>query len=232
MKAGHIQQVFLSGHATQRLEQRFEVKSQWLEKQISHDKYILLPGKGKDPNGEGVRIGMLLYVVKVNRFCVAVLDEKSGAVITTLTEGQAHYSSWGGHLNEMSKRRAKMLAMGRDIDNDCALLKARAEEEGAVEKSVYCQSFNSDWAACRRPLLQINLQAAQIDAAKNRCTLSNQQMLRVERMLQACIARGMLQPYGKLFLKNRQKQLAVSNRITCFGPFDDGLLIRRYFVNM
>jgi hypothetical protein len=132
----------LHNHAIERVQERFGLDDSWLMEKLDSGHFVWLRGAGNSGDAKFVRSGHLIYIPEKNEYCVVVMDDRKRLAVTVLTEDMARHSSWRNGLDETAKLRAKRIALGEEVVDDCNFLRLFAEERGRISLTLF--NFESD----------------------------------------------------------------------------------------
>ena len=219
----------LHNHAIDRLQERFGVDKSWLLKELESGRFVWLKGSGHSGSAKNVRSGHLLYIPNKNEYCIAIMDGRSRLAITVLTEEMALKSPWGQGLDEEAKLRAKRVALrGEDVD-DSDILRLYAEERGELSVNVRARTVSHDWKPIVLSIYKTSIKAKQIDTKNKCCTLTDDQMVEVSKVINERIVAKEMRPYCEIFVSaGRGKSTLISNTISETSDLEDAESARRW----
>ena len=219
----------LHNHAIERLQERFNEDKEWLLNELENGRFVWLKGSGDSGIARGVRSGHLLYIPNKNEYCVVIMDDRSRLAITVLTEEMALNSPWEKGINEAAKLRAKRIALGEEIIDDCHFLRLYAEERGELVVSVRARTVSHDWKPLTCLIYKTSIKAEQVDTENRHCRLTDDQMNEVLKVIKDKIAGQEMRPYCELSVcTGRGKSALISNTIANIFRLDEAESARRW----
>ena len=216
-------------HATERLKERVGVDEAWLIDVLEQGRFVWLRGAGDSGNAKKVRSGHLIYHPNRGEYFVVVMDDRSRLAITVLTEDMALSSSWGKGLDQAAKLKAKRLALGKEAVHDTNFLRFYAEDRGELSVTVRARTVSNDWKPVVRSIYKTSIKPEQIDIDRKCCTLSDEQVDAVSRLISEKIASKQMLPYCELSVSTARGKIAlVSNQLNVASDLESAELAKRW----
>lgn len=219
-------------HAVQRLNERFGVDESWLLNELRQGRFVWLKGSGDSCNAKNVRSGHLIYIPHRKEYCIVVMDDRSRLAITVLTEDMAINSSWGKGLDQAAKLKAKRRALGKEAVDDINFLLLYAEDRGELSVTVIAKTVSYDWEPLVRSIYKTNIKPEQLDVDRMCCSLSEEQMDAVTRIIIEKIATKEIRPYCTLYARtSKGKAALISNKLDAVADLESAEIARRWGEN-
>jgi len=220
--------VLIGSHASERFEERFAAPPDYLISLIESGRSLRLSGLGDAYDVRGVRSAHLCFIAETNSFCVALVDDRSGYIVTALTdEMAAAKSDWSGSVDDVLREKARQLATGDG--SPARLLLAYAKRKTLLSMNVRIATVSNDWVPKVRPLMKIEISEDQIDASSNVCRLTDAQQEVVTSEIVKLVSQACIQPYGDVTVSNKQGlKLSVDCSFAGLAPLSEAETARRW----
>lgn len=218
----------LHNHAIERVQERFGLDDSWLMEKLDSGHFVWLRGTGNSGDAKFVRSGHLIYIPEKNEYCVVVMDDRKRLAVTVLTEEMARHSSWRNGLDETAKLRAKRIALGEEIVDDCNFLRLFAEERGRISLTLVVRAFTKSWQLTTLILCKVEIEAEQIDPDLKKCQLTYEQEQEAIKCVLKQINEKTILPYCDFYVQTgKGRRAQISNVISGTSSLEEGETARR-----
>ncbi|HHQ4593695.1 TPA: hypothetical protein ACSP2D_002976 [Aeromonas veronii] len=219
----------LHPHAVRRLTERFAIDPSWLLHELECGRFVWLRGAGGCGDIKYVRAGHLLYLPQRDEFCVVIVDCRTNIAITVLTEVMSLNSTWAKSINEVTRKRAKLIALSHEDDSPGESLMSLIKIKGELTVTVQARTFSSTWSAKIVSLCKVKISASQIDLDAETCTLTDEQFDMVSTVLMNKIAERNMVNFCEIYICCKKGNvMAVSNSIKGIFSITDAESIMRW----
>jgi hypothetical protein len=156
------------------------------------------------------------------------MDDRKRLAVTVLTEDMARHSSWRNGLDETAKLRAKRIALGEEVVDDCNFLRLFAEERGHISLTLVARAFTKIWQLTTLILSKVEIEAEQIDPDLKKCKLTyDQEQEAIKCILNEINAQAIL-PYCDFYVQTgKGRRAQISNVISGSSSLEEGETARR-----
>ncbi|MBD1389522.1 hypothetical protein IC617_08785 [Neiella sp. HB171785] len=221
--------VSVHNHASERLETRFGVDTDWLTGMLEQGRFVWLKGTGHSFDAKSVRSGHLIFIPEKHEYCVAVMDDRKRLAITVLTEKMALNSSWGEGLNHKTKLRAKRLALDEETVPDIHFLLMQAQDNQELAVTVQARTVSYDWKPVVRNLYKTRITPEQLDVDSKCCTLTSEQMNAVSKAIHDRLESQAMRPYCELLVRSAKgKKALISNTLDSVSDLQNATIAMRW----
>lgn len=219
----------LCSHAISRLLERFGVDESWLMNELNDGRFVWLKGSGNSEGSKRVRSGHLFYIPHRDDYCIVVMDDRSRAAITVLTEAMALNSPWGKGVHEAAKLKAKRLALGEKSISDGNFIRLYAEERLELLVSVRATSVAYNWMQITIPICKAKITADQVDIETNSCAMTEDQVAMIVSAIGTKIKAKEMREYCDIYICTAGgKRIPISNTIDKLLPLSEAANARRW----
>ena len=135
----------------------------------------------------------------------------------------------GNSLNQITKLKAKRIALGKEEINDIEFLKLLAIDRNELSVTVRATTVSLTWEPIVLSICKINLRPDQMDIEKKFCTLLQEQMDIVKSTIADKIEASEMRPHAELFVRTaRGKMALISNQVDLISNLENGENARRW----
>ncbi|WP_240224700.1 hypothetical protein [Rheinheimera hassiensis] len=219
----------LHEHAIQRLNERFGLDEAYLHDILNQGKFVWLNGAGHGGKRINSRSGHLIYIPDQDSYCIVVMDNHSRLAVTVLNEEMAINSNFNCRFDEVSKLRAKRLALGYDAVPDINFLYLHAQSRTETPITIQIRTFSYNWKPVTCSIYKTTIKPDQINIERNYCTLADDQMNTLSCSILEKVNNKEIRPYCELWVSTGGgKRVKVSNKLDVVSTLENAELEMRW----